>query len=386
MPPPTTSKKESMSEVTSSNTGAPFNSVKWIALLGLQDTPTDGVEDYCLFLGRALARQGIELELVRMPWAEMGWLGALRQLKRTIARWRGRWVLMQYTAFSWSRRGFPFAALAVLRILSRAGVRVAVVFHEPDRQPGSGVLQGLRGICQSWVIRRLFSGVAKAIFTVPLEGIAWLPKAQSRAAFIPIGANIPERGQRCTPPLLEAREKTVIVFGVTCSAEAARREVDDISATVLEASKVLGRLRLVVVGRGSNEARELLKEAFKERDVNLVVRGILPAEQIAGEFESADVLLFVRGVISPQRGSAMAGIASGIPVVGYRKAHIGGPLEEAGVEWCPLGDRAGLVRGLIRVLSDPQRWLELHQRNLEVQKNYLSWNRIAERFQVVLAG
>src|SRR5271156_981573 len=363
-----------MSEVISSKTSAPSDAVKWIALLGRQDTPTDGVEDYCLFLSRALATHGIELEPIRVPWVEMSWLGALRQLKRTSAPWRGRWVLMQYTAFSWSRRGFPFVALAVLRVLRRGGARGAVVFHDPDRQPGSGLLHGPRGACQRCVIRRVFSGAAKAIFTVPLEAVAWLPKMHNHAAFIPIGANMPERAQRSTAPLPDAREKTVIVFGVTCSPEATKREVDDISATVLEASRVLGRLRLVVVGRGSDEARELLEEACKGSDVNLVVRGVLPAEQIASEFESADALLFVRGVISPQRGSAMAGIASGIPVVGYRKAQIGGPLEEAGVEWCLWGDRASLVRGLVRVLSDPKRWMELHQRNLEVQKKYLSWN------------
>ncbi len=32
-----------------------------VALLGRPDTPTDGVEDYCIFLGRALAARGIEL-------------------------------------------------------------------------------------------------------------------------------------------------------------------------------------------------------------------------------------------------------------------------------------------------------------------------------------
>ena len=33
---------------------------EWIALLGRRDMPTDGVEDYCTFLGRALAQRGAE--------------------------------------------------------------------------------------------------------------------------------------------------------------------------------------------------------------------------------------------------------------------------------------------------------------------------------------
>jgi len=121
-----------------------------------------------------------------------------------------------------------------------------------------------------------------------------------------------------------------------------------------------------------------------EIQVAYVVRGVLSAEEIAREFESADALLFVRGAVTTQRGSAMAGIASGVPIVGYRGGSIGGPLEDAGVEWSPLHDRAGLTRGLIRVLSDPERWMELHERNLEVQKNYLSWSIIAKQFRAAL--
>lgn len=45
-----------------------------------------------------------------------------------------------------------------------------------------------------------------------------------------------------------------------------------------------------------------------------------------------------------------------------------------------LGDRDGLAQGLIRVLSDPYRWMELHERNLLVQRDYFSWERIAARY------
>ncbi|MGD0404686.1 MAG: hypothetical protein ABSB66_15995 [Candidatus Acidiferrales bacterium] len=360
--------------------------MKWIALLGRQDVPTDGVADYCLFLAGGLARQEIELEQVRVPWTQIGWIGALRQLWRESADWRGQWVLLQYTALSWSQRGFPFGAVAVLAILRRRGVRCAVVFHEAGRQGGPGLLRGIRGACQDWVIRKLYRGATKSIFTAPLETVSWMPTGEDKAAFIPIGANIPERTHRRDAPALASKEKTVIVFGVTGSAEAAAREVNDISSVMVEACKALGRLRLVVVGRGADEARELFAKAFHGGNVEVVVRGVLPAEEIAREFESADALLFVRGAVTTRRGSAMAGIASGVPIVGYRDGSISGFLEEAGVEWSPLHDRAGLTRGLIRVLSDPERWMELHERNLEVQRNYLSWGRIAERFRAELAG
>ena len=40
--------------------------LKWIALLGPRDFPTDGVEDYCVHLGKALAKRVVALQLVRM--------------------------------------------------------------------------------------------------------------------------------------------------------------------------------------------------------------------------------------------------------------------------------------------------------------------------------
>jgi glycosyltransferase involved in cell wall biosynthesis len=355
----------------------------WIALLGRRDTPTDGVEDYCTFLGRALEARGIELKQERVPWFENGWIGALLWLAREGAAWRGKWVLLQYTALTWSRRGFPFFALAVAAILRRAGVRVAVVFHDPKRQGGSHWIDGIRGACQDWVLRKLYRGAATNIFTVPLETVAWLPKDDAKAAFIPIGANIPECETRRLP-LPADQQKRVIVFGVT-GPPAMAREVEEIVWVMRETTKKLGKLRLVVVGRGALEAREQLVSGLQGHGVEVVVLGVLPAEEIAGEFARADVLLFLRGTITHQRGSAMAGIASGIPIVGYRDGSIVGPLAEAGIEWSPRGDRDTLVSGLARVLSEPSRWLELHERNLEAQKNWISWNRIADLYRMVLA-
>jgi glycosyltransferase involved in cell wall biosynthesis len=376
-----------MPDAASIHSACSLNPVKWIALLGRPDRPTDGVEDYCTFLARALQDHGTPMDLLRVRWMEEGWLLGLWELWRRSAGWRGRWVLLQYTALSWSRRGIPFGALTTLAILRRRGVRCAVVFHEPSRQTQSPTrwIDRIRGASQDWVIRKLYDRASKSIFTVPLETVAWLQAGGDKAAFIPIGANIPERVHRRAAPAHAGKVKTVIVFGVSDSPEAAAPEVNVISAVMLEACEALGKLRLVVAGRGALEAGELFRKAFQGRDIDLAVHGVLPAEKIADEFESADALLFVRGPITTRRGSVMAGIACGVPIVGYRGPEVSSMLEAAGVEWCTWQDRENLTRGLIRVLSDPQHWMELHERNLEVQKNYFSWNRIAERFQAVLA-
>jgi len=357
---------------------------QWIALLGQRDVPTDGIADYCTFLSRALAADGIDLQQSRVQWNEKGWITALMQLSRESVAWRGKRVLLQYTALSWSRRGFPTAALIVLAMLRRGGARVAVVFHEPCSQGGSHWTHRVRDAFQEWVIRKLYWSASKSIFTDPLETIAWLPKEETKAAFVPIGANVPEPVNLLRTPPLPDGQKTVIVYGVTGAPEMAR-EVAEIAEVIHKASKSLKRLRLVVLGRGAMEAWEPLADALGSCDVELVVRGVLPAEEIGRELGRADVMLFVRGAVTLRRGTAIAGITCGLPIVGYKPERISFPLEAAGVEWSPWQNRAALARGLIRVMSDPQRWMELHERNLEVQKAFLSWRRIAERFQAVLA-
>src|SRR5579863_5692496 len=106
-----------------------------VALLGKLESPTDGVEDYCFWLSRALAEAGWTLDVVRFSWPQ-GWLGALRRLWKQSKQWRGQWVLVQYTAFAWSRRGFTAGLLPVIWILRRRGAKCAVVLHDPS--PCSG--------------------------------------------------------------------------------------------------------------------------------------------------------------------------------------------------------------------------------------------------------
>jgi len=356
----------------------------WIAVLGKRDVPTDGVEDYCTFLGRALGQRGVQLDLVRVDWFDRGWVPALWGLWRASRAWRGRWILLQYTGLSWSRRGFPVGVVAALAILRRRGCRCTVVFHEFTRQSGTlRRIDRMRGRCQQWAIERLYRGSTKSIFTVPLETVGWLPPGDIKSRFVRIGGNMPERlNQRAGPGAFE-RQRTVIVFGVTGAPRAAG-EVEEIAAVMKAASASLPALRLMVIGRGALEVRKEIEGALAGSGVEVVVRGVLPAEEVADELARADALLFVRGAVTLQRGSAIAGISCGVPIVGYRVGTSGDALDEAGIEWAPWRDQNALTRALVRVLSDSARWAELHERSLQAQRNHFSWARIAEQFQTVL--
>ena len=355
-----------------------------IALMGRLNIPTDGVDDYCSFLAQALARRDFTLTRVHVAWNVEGWIGALLRLWRDSVDWQGEWVLLQYTALGWSRRGFTWGVLAAAAILRRRGARCAVVFHEYTGFGGLRLRERLRHTFQMWVLRTLYRRSDRRIFTVPLDTIDWLSKDRHRAVFIPIGANIPECPDSRSQLSSLEQEKRVIVFSFS-SLPAVADEIADIAGVAHEASRAIRNLRFIILGRGSGEVREDLANALEGCPVGLDVRGVLPAEEIAREFQRADALLFVRGPVVLQRGSAMAGIASGLPIVGYGIGEPRGPIAEAGIEWSTWRDPKTLARALVRVLTDSQRWTELHERNVRVHERYFSWDRIAELFIESLA-
>ena len=108
--------------------------------------------------------------------------------------------------------------------------------------------------------------------------------------------------------------------------------------------------------------------------------GLLPAEDISRLLAEADVLLFVRGPLSSQRTSGIAGFACGLPVVGYAGSQTGPPVTEAGVMLVPQGNAGALADALTRVLSDGDLWQRLHEQTVDAYRRYFAWEAIAERF------
>ncbi len=350
-----------------------------IALLGRRDQPTDGVEDYCTWLGRALEHHGCALDLVHVSWDQTGWRAAMQTLEASAVNWREGWVLVQYTALAWSRRGFPVRFLQVLRTLRRMGARSVVVFH--DAQPYGGLrwIDRIRRACQIWVMRRAYHWADRTVLTVPLEHAAWLPSCPVKAAFVPVGANLLPLPRADGYDHTTRTYKTVAVYGVT-GGSVALSEVRDISHALKHAKSKLGEIRLVVFGRGSSEAEAPLRCELAGTGVEVSVRGLLPPEEVARELAEADVLLFVRGGVSSRRGSALAGLACELPVIGYRSEETGFPVTEGGVVFVTLGDREALGEALTQVLANDDWRRQLRQRSRMVQEQHFSWEVISQSF------
>jgi glycosyltransferase involved in cell wall biosynthesis len=66
--------------------------------------------------------------------------------------------------------------------------------------------------------------------------------------------------------------------------------------------------------------------------------------------------------------------------VAYASQHFAAPLSEAGVITVPYGDCEGLAEASVKILTDRELWLELHQRSQESYQTYFAWESIASRF------
>jgi glycosyltransferase involved in cell wall biosynthesis len=347
-----------------------------LAVLGQRDEPTDAVEEYCQYLAQSLVKHGIELTLLRLPWKEHGWADAFRALQEKMRELRAKWVMVQYTALAWSRRGFPTRISAMLRTIKDGGAKCAVVFHDPVPYAGERLIDGVRRSMQLRVMRKIVGMADLCLLTIPRETIAWLPKDAGTVRFVPVGANLPSPER-----VWEARQKssagipTIAVFSVN-GGEAGEREVAQIVEALRLVESQVGAVRLSVLGRNSETAGQKLKEQLKESRVEVAVHGLVKAEDVEKILGNSDVLLFVRGPISTRRGSALAGIACGLPVVAYEGWETAGPIREAGVVLVPRDSVKGLGAALVPVLKDEGYRRGLQERSRRAQGQYFSWDAI----------
>jgi len=189
---------------------------------------------------------------------------------------------------------------------------------------------------------------------------------RGRAIFIPVGSNFPEsEPQNQNSGVRSASILTVAVFGVTWGFRSCD-ESADISYVLRQAMSAVKGLRLVVMGRGAADAEATLR---KDLDGSGVV---------------LSVLLCVRGHISTRRGSAIAGIACGPPIVGYRGEETAFPITEAGVLLADPDDLVGIAEALRRVLCGAKLCDEMRHRRLAADQKYFSWDAITEQCLRVL--
>jgi glycosyltransferase involved in cell wall biosynthesis len=267
-------------------------------------------------------------------------------------------------------------------MLKSAGAPVGIIFHDVEPYPGGRLIDSVRRFDQVYTMRCALGLADLAVFTVPPERLSWLTAAPPNAVFVPVGPNLPIPP---VPPTFSQRDEvpTVGVFSIT-GGEAGAHETKIILAAVRYAAQELGKLRLTIFGRYAQLRESELQEGLRDLPVELSVEGVVEPPQVVQRLFACDVLLFVRGHISSRRGSAIAGIACGLPVIAYLGSETAAPITDAGVVFVSPEQGDDLNAALVRVLSDAPYRRDLAARSRDAYKTHFAWSAIAARFSTLL--
>jgi glycosyltransferase involved in cell wall biosynthesis len=355
-----------------------------VALVGRRDEPTDGVEDYCVCLRKSLRRHGVHIELARVPWAERGWFAALLWLGQQSALWKKHYVLVQYTALGWSRRGFPIGLLPLLFLLRCRRVSFGVVFHDAAAYPGTRCIDRVRRATQQFVMKKMAAQADRVIMPANSENLPWLMFERNKVTFMPVGSNIPApsdwiNNTTCVEGNGRDRPRTIAVFGITDGKERREKEIAAIREVMLAVGRRISGVRFCAFGRGAKEAEPELRQALNETGIELSVFGLLPAEVIGGMLSRADLQIDVRAPISSRRGSVVAGIVCHTPVVGFESSDTDSTIRQAGVVLVQPDDIGALTTAVTHILSDDSFREELRLRSQAASRNYYSWDAISDQ-------
>jgi glycosyltransferase involved in cell wall biosynthesis len=362
-----------------------------------------GVGDYTARLARELGSLGHEIgvwtgqpspievnhaiQIVPMnrdnPWGRAD----LARIGRGISTWRADAVIVQYTPYLYARNGIqPWLPLWVMGLKRKLRKPVCVMAHElhypvgltPDR-----VVFGLPQFCIFQSLALVADQVFFSYDVVRSRYAGRYPWRAKRFHWVPVSSNI-ERARTNGTPILERhgidpRVKLVLQFGGSHPT----RLFDHLNAAYSRVTREIGEDRVSFVFVGMDQKAVQSKFRGKARGL-----GYLPAEEVSTILSRADLVLapFMDGV-STRRGSVMAALAHGRPVVTTR-----GWATDPDADWdkaCALveaEDLDGFASRAAELLTHPSDASRLGQEGERVFHSRYEWSSIARRMTEKLNG
>jgi len=272
-------------------------------------------------------------------------------------------IVLQFNQFSWGRWGLNPYLPRVMRAIKRRWpqVMLGVMFHEKVVPATTWKFRMMR----LWQVPQ-YNALADIADVRFFSIQRWAEEERARrparpsedVVHLPVGSNLPY----CPPEKAKTRAELgipedAVVCGVFGTAHSSRL-LDWVSDAV-QALRRLGHDAVVLyIGSGGDAVRRACEGNLGHPGVPVFDQGRLPAEDAAACFPAMDVYLspFSDG-ISTRRGSAMAALQHGIPVVTTHGpltddiwAHTPG-LTLSPVEDGPAGFAASVCRSLDRPVS-----------------------------------
>jgi glycosyltransferase involved in cell wall biosynthesis len=371
---------------------------RWAVLTGEYPPDPGGVSDYTRLVARGLAAAGDSVRVFAPPRRGKGdavdpgvavhrLLGrfgprSLAELERLLMREpRPDRILVQYVphAFGFKAMNLPFALWVAKRF--RRTAPVWVMFHEvvfPFRWwPATHAVLG----AATRVMARLVAAAADRVFvSIPAWGglLRRISPRAKPAEWLPVPCNVATAAEPEEVADVRAAHAPagplVGHFGTFAP---------PITALLAPAVSALLELRpdvrVLLIGRQSDRYRAELPPALADR---VSATGDLPPGAVAAHLRACDLVLqpYPDGV-SARRGSVMASIANGVPVVTNL-----GPLSEplwpgGAVAAAPDPDPAAIARLAARLLAGPAVLANLGRRGAALYRGTFALERTIARLR-----
>jgi len=295
-----------------------------VAVVGVSVSPTCGMRAHAGLLSEALRAESV---LCSDHWLmrEEGSLGAGRSVIREWTRALAAEltaeqpdaILLHYSVFSSSYRGFPVYVRPLVAALRATGIPVLAFMHELAYPWGLG---GWRG--RAWalthraVLRGLVGACAAIVVTTDfreewLASRRWLPARP--LGFAPVFSNLPPPAAR---PRGAGGARVLGLFGYSYDAGCDALVLDAVSLLAERGFEIELRL-LGAPGRQSPLAESwLAKAAARGLEQALTFAGPLPPQELSDALAACEVLLFADSTgPSCRKGTVAGALASGRPMV-----------------------------------------------------------------------
>jgi glycosyltransferase involved in cell wall biosynthesis len=325
----------------------------------------DAIDEYSRRLVRAMSDDGLEARYLSDGLA-------------CVDSVRPAWILLQYNPFRWGHSGFaPTLVRDAYRFKRRGGAPLAVMVHEAWIDM-TGAKSTLIGLWQRAQLRALLRRADRVMTSTQ----ALATELGHGAVHLPVAANVTPA--QTTPG--DARHRlaldgrlTIALFGRGHPS----RALDYAQSAVAALATAHGAGRLVVLNLGAGAPAVAVPPG-----VEVHSPGSLPEEELSLRLWASDLVLlpFTDGV-STRRGTLMAALAHGRPVLGLHGASTDDILADSreALVLTPAGDSAAFARRAVELTGDPPRLLAIGEGGRRLYESRFDWPVLARSVRRVLA-
>ena len=345
-----------------------------------------GVHDHAQRLDEALAQLGCS-SARHWLWRSGAPFAASRteirqwtqRLSSELERERPRALLLHYSVFAYSYRGFPVFVRPVLSVARKLGVPTVTLLHEyayPWHR------HGVRG--KAWALshRLLLRDVMRASSAVAvttdfradwLSTRGWLPRR--RTVLAPVFSSLPAADAGAAP---ERERPRIGLFGY--AHEGVVKEVVLDALRSLQDRGVEVELLLAGAPGRSSAAGESWLAGARARGIARppAFSGMLPAQELSNMLSGCDVLLSADNIGPTSRRTTLAAsLAAGVPVVALDGRYSWRELRDCEAAQLVEPTPDALADALAGLLDDADRRAQLARRGREFALTAMSAERSA---------